>query len=1022
MGTSGVRLAFLALMMTILALLAMPGAGRALADGVPARLGVIRSPGEAQITVGGRDGGARLLPGPGPNQLEIEATRPFAPDAAARLAQLRDLAPGVSVDGTRLRLELAPGVITASWMGVWGQLTLSLRAGPPTAAPASAPPPPPTATQEPEPARKRKPAEPARSPRPVATAAAPTAPVPVPKPTPPAIEPAAATPAVTAVPVLPTTPPAASKPSTPKPPAPLPEPAAGPPPVINVTGRGDADGAELRIAWPEAVPAAVFQRAGVLWTVFAAPPGTLQGWDKLAAPVLGGWLAPIEQRRAGELQLFRLELRRPARVTAERDGSAWRIGVAPPPRPDLPVAPVGLTRDAGDGTIRSALPARNFAVTDPATGEELGLVLPLAASFRQPTAVRLVDVELLASAEGLAWHGLTDGVTVSAGRDGFALGRPGGLRLSTDLAGLPAAAAAETAEPAGPEDWLALAPRPLGLDRLGGTTLQERQRARVEITARLPGLAGLPQAAARLSLARLLLAEGLGQEAGVALARLDARGLDARAAASVREALEALDAAAAALAGRPETALTGLRARGLEGDREGALWRAFAAARAERPELVAADWTQGGPVLDAYPAPLRLILGKVVAASLARHGDPHQARALIDRLRPLAPDAATRAELMLLRGESAVRSGQLPLAEQALADARGGSGDTRLLADYLRTMSRHEQGKLDSGAAAAELAGQRPAWRGHPAEARMLRGLAELQAVAGDPMAALATTLDLITRSEAPARPEAEAAARDRLAELLQAAAEGRIEPLTAAAVERSHPGLLAQDPRGPDLRRRLARRVAEAGLPETAAEILGMDDAGGGDLEALAAARLAIANAFATLGDPARGMARLEGQAAPAVLRARAALQRGQPVEALAALAGVEGDTADELRRAAGLARQDWPAVALASEAVLRRAGSEGILTPARADALVWLALARARLGDGAAVAGLVAGYAQRLPDGAWRALLRLVADAAQPTAAGVPAPAAAASLVQTIGKALGALPALPAPPAATLRTAAAG
>ena len=35
----------------------------------------------------------------------------------------------------------------------------------------------------------------------------------------------------------------------------------------------------------------------------------------------------------------------------------------------------------------------------------------------------------------------------------------------------------------------------------------------------------------------------------------------------------------------------------------------------------------------------------------------------------IAPDAATRAELMLLRGESAVRSGQLPLAEQALVPA-----------------------------------------------------------------------------------------------------------------------------------------------------------------------------------------------------------------------------------------------------------------------------------------------------------------------------------------------------------------
>ena len=43
--------------------------------------------------------------------------------------------------------------------------------------------------------------------------------------------------------------------------------------------------------------------------------------------------------------------------------------------------------------------------------------------------------------------------------------------------------------------------------------------------------------------------------------------------------------------------------------------------------------------------------------------------------------------------------------------------------------------------AAAELAGQRPAWRGHPAEARMLRGLAELRVKESDRLAVMAEGL-----------------------------------------------------------------------------------------------------------------------------------------------------------------------------------------------------------------------------------------------------------------------------------------
>jgi len=967
----------------------------------PATLGhaapaVLPADARVQVTLGPDFGllvvsgdGVRLLAASNPAAaLLVEAGAALPADTPARLAPLRRYVTGATVEGTRLRLALALGVEVVPTSLGRARLALDFRAAA-------------TAPSEPA-ARSREPSRdaptplfPSKSAR-VAPAAGPETgaarsrerrPVPVPKPRPPA------------QPATDSAPSSAERPTPP----PLVEPQAGPaaaapeaadPLAVTVAALADAKGAELRFAWPTAVPAAVFERSGALWAVFGAEPAVVRGWSELAIGGLAGWAEPLEQRVVGDVQLFRLALRRPARVEAARESGEWRLRLLPPLRPDAAApAAEGVTRDAATGALRGKLPARVAEVEDPASGERLGVLLATADDLRHPATVRLVDVELLASAQGLAWLPLSDGVAATAGEHGFALTRPGGLRLALqDHPTVPAAVPgkehprpADASEPAAAEAAPTLPELPLGFAALAGSTVRDRQEARSALAARMQRLQGLSRAVAGLDLARLQLADALAPEARTTLARIETAGLAQPAARAIDRSRAALNGAAAALAGQGERALAAWREAGLEHEREPepALWRAYAAARGGQHPLAAREWASTGTLLASYPDPLRRRLGRELAASLAHHGDPKQARALLDLLRPFETDPAGRAELQLLRGVAAARGKQPVIVEQALlaAQAQGDPG-TKVEASFLLTVARHEQGELDTGAAVAELTAQRPRWHGHPWEPRMLRQLAELQGVAGDPVGAFATAVELLERPPAGASAGAagsEAAAR--LAAVLAAAGDGRVSPVRAAALHGTHGRLLDGDPQAPRLRQLLARRLAEAGLPGTAQKLLERAGTAGPEgavaVGAIAHARLA------------------DGEASD-----RAMPTAGRPDRA-------SGSEVDRQHLEVLAAVGDWVGVARTAAATLERRGPDEPLDAEAATALVWQALARAQQGEPGEAALLAARNDRRLPDGGpWRQLLGLIASTALAPGSAAEAPPVTGALVQAVRGHLGRLP----------------
>jgi hypothetical protein len=816
-------------------------------------------------------------------------------------------------------------------------------------------------------------------------------------------------------------------------------------PEVTLSARATPEAAELRFAWSRAVPAAVFEHAGTLWALFAADDAGVQGWGDLAAPGLASWLTPVASEQAHGLRLFRLALRRPVEIRVEGSGTVWRVRLMLPGAAPATAATAVLARDLATGTLGAAASGPVVETVDPLTGERLGVLLDTVPGLRQPTRLRLVDLELLATAQGLVWRPLADGVVAAVDGGRFTLSRPGGLRLSPESGGeppqarsdltsddgfgrdadhrTPVSVPSEAMQPAAGPAVAPLESAPaslLGLMALEGTDARGRQELRRELLERLPQLSGLPEALARLELARLALADALGPEAQAALTLLKPADLPDPAAEAVQRSRAAMSGAAAVLDGEPEAALAVLSDPGLDGDPEAPLWRVLAAAQAGRWDRAAETWARSGALLYRYPLPLRRSLGPRLATALIDHSQSEEALAVLGSLRPLEPEPLARARLELLLAKALVDAGRADDAAEPLrAAAADGNRTTRIEAAFLAVRSRQEQGELLAAAARDALLQQRPYWRGHPEAGRMLRHLARLQQETGDGLAALATLRTALEEVlDATMAEEARAELRRQVAAMLQTQGPGRLSAVAAAALYYSHRDLLAgSDALPTEVRLDLAARAAGAGLLETASGLL-QEMGSEGTGPAASRAVLALAEAEADAGNLTAALARLEAADRSdrevahriALARARAELRAGNAGAALAALRGAAPDEeAERLRLAAFVALGDWQALARSCETILGGQEDEAGLAPERAETVVWLALARARLGQADAAAALARRYADRLPqEGSWRPLLAMIAAPPLPTDGPERLAAAAGELAATMRVQLGLLPPL--------------
>lgn len=248
---------------------------------------------------------------------------------------------------------------------------------------------------------------------------------------------------------------ASARPSTASRRAPDPDPAAPAPDDTHsadlTIARGAGDhGALLDFAWTRPVPAAAFVRGAHLWVVFAAETSRP---EDLALPwVLRDYIGGGERVEASGGTAIRFALRRPLSAEARREGRIWRVRLSADARAPRPLVPLRL---ASPARLRLAPgeAARLVALRDPETGERLTVWPLLQPNLGQPRQ-SFVELELLATAQGLAWRPRSDRLQARIMAEAVEFDAPGGLVLSEPAGSEPSPptipAGPPTSEPAAP--------------------------------------------------------------------------------------------------------------------------------------------------------------------------------------------------------------------------------------------------------------------------------------------------------------------------------------------------------------------------------------------------------------------------------------------------------------------------------------------------------------------------------------------------------------------------------------------
>ncbi|MEJ5231924.1 MAG: hypothetical protein WHV64_06965 [Geminicoccaceae bacterium] len=466
---------------------------------------------------------------------------------------------------------------------------------------------------------------------------------------------------------------------------------------------------------------------------------------------------------------------------------------------------------------------------------------------------------------------------------------------------------------------------PIGLVRFGDPTKAGLGSSMPELLERRAGADPHARAAIDRELARAALAQGRAAEA-LAFLGEPAAASDPAAEPPAHPSTRALTGVAAILSDRLAAGERLLDDPRYSADTEVALWRAVAAARA-------ADWPRAGRALAAsgrvfqsYPPALQVRLAPILARALVEDGKSAAALALVDLARRQDPGPREAARLSLVEGLALLAQGAREAAAASFRAAESGDAVSAVEARYRLVRLAAEAERWSPEALLAELGRQRLLWRDHPAEPELLADLAELGATAGRYGEALALATELLARHPGAARVRRLAERRrDWLRAALEGGAEGPAEALRALRMLRTHAELLPEGEAGAALVHRVAKRLATAGLPGSAASVL-------------------VEHALPLLSGPARTDLVLEAadlrlragerDGALALLDAEAGSEKADPairarLEALrraargpepAAVASPGVDPTARARFEAGWRERDWRAVAEAGTSLLAR------------------------------------------------------------------------------------------------------
>ena len=440
-------------------------------------------------------------------------------------------------------------------------------------------------------------------------------------------------------------------------------------------------------------------------------------------------------------------------------------------------------------------------------GERLAVVTAPGPARHMPATRRFAEFELLPTAHGAVVVALADDLVVRTDLDGVHITRGDGLSIAVpDLVDAGAADAAPIEPVLDREAWM---------EAQRGSTL-------AEFRARLSAVMGAPapeRNGERLDLAMMLLANGLGVEAGGVFR------------VAVEEQPELLDDARVALLEgilaaerrRFDLAEALLSAQALEDNPEAILWRAWADAERERWAQALVGFRRAARVIDLYADDLQGRMRLAAARAAIAERDFGYADAQLSDIAMLHPGAVPQEEVDLLRALVDRETGRLEFAFAELGRlAETAPRPVAAEAELARVQVGLELGELEPGAAIEALERLTILWRGDSTEIEAMGLLGRLYAEEGRWREAFFTAhnANLIypDRPTTLALHEETARAFDAL--FLEGRADdlGEVETL---ALFFDFKEFLPIGRRGDEIVRRLADRLVSLGLLDKAAELL---------------------------------------------------------------------------------------------------------------------------------------------------------------------------------------------------------
>ena len=623
--------------------------------------------------------------------------------------------------------------------------------------------------------------------------------------------------------------------------------------------------------------------------------------------------------------LIKMRVRSGGAVRLAHGGEGWTVTLDDGVEPASTVMPKNVQSRL---MVPVAHSGEVVVVPDTDTGHNLLVGTLLSVGPGIPVNLTYPEFAIRPSWQGVVVEPTSDRTALRSVKDGFTVGANLELPAMQESAGSSATGSVYTRRFDFPIEPVA--------------ALLRRLQAQTQAIAAAPTQARLQP---RKAAAQTMLALGLAAEAQSLLVVAAAENPEAMADPD----LNGLTGVAALLNGRPSEA-TGLDADGLNGSDEIALWRAARAAMLKEgsPEIAPVFAAVAGLAV-TYPRVLRDFLLALAGETMALGGEPNGADAMLARL-PNEP---------ALELAHAIRLEQTGKPEAALTilDAleRGHDRLTGARAATRATLLRLATGEIDAAEAAVRLERGYEGWRGDARERDLRIKTAEIQAVSGQWRKAFQTlqeTSQLFPSDQAMIAGHVTTLMRQILHE-----AGGKSLPLDFIALTAEYADAVAAEDQ-PAMTLLIADKLLELDLPKRAKPLLErlLTSTSAGTTRAEIGRRLAalqldvsdVVGAAATLSTTETADMPPELYRQRGLLEAQIDAQNHDPRAALAALARVGGQQAEELSATILADSGDLHGASQALRSVIARVIPDtGDLTEAQQELLVRAASFASRAHD---------------------------------------------------------------------------